>query len=235
MKNQTAKRLLLNAVVLGIPLIASAQILAPEALAQSKAERVPLTADVTFTLSSNTPSGAYTQSQAGKYWRSRDGKTRQDTAFGSGIADPAAGTVTYLNHSTREATVVHLPPRPTPPSSGAAKPPAPAAHLGPGGATTDLGERQIAGHTTTGRRTLISGDPAARGSEESTEVWTAADLGLPLYVKHHDHSGESIQEYKNVQVGDPDPSVFAIPAGYKVTEKEGAAYATRQTVTAPPR
>jgi hypothetical protein len=42
----------------------------------------PVMADVTSTLTTQTPWGPFTQSETGKYWRSRDGKIRQDTAFG---------------------------------------------------------------------------------------------------------------------------------------------------------
>ncbi len=48
----------------------------------------PIIADVTVTVTSETPWGPYMQTQSGKYWRSRDGKTRRDDGFGhSYIAD----------------------------------------------------------------------------------------------------------------------------------------------------
>jgi len=43
----------------------------------------PVIADITVTLTAETPWGPYTQTQSGKYWRSRDGKTRRDDAFGN--------------------------------------------------------------------------------------------------------------------------------------------------------
>ena len=48
----------------------------------------PIIADVTVTVTSETPWGPYTQTQSGKYWRSREGETRRDDGFGhSYIAD----------------------------------------------------------------------------------------------------------------------------------------------------
>ena len=98
-------------------LTAQAQFVLPGTLPIDKSARVPLSAVVKTTVSSNTPSGSFTQSQEGKYWRSGDGKTRQDTSFGSVITDSKARTIIHLNHTKKEATVIQMPPSP-PPSSG---------------------------------------------------------------------------------------------------------------------
>jgi len=45
--------------------------------------KTPVIADITVRTTSITPWGTYVQSLKGKFWRSRDGKNRQDDSFGT--------------------------------------------------------------------------------------------------------------------------------------------------------
>jgi len=60
-----------------------------------------------------------------------------------------------------------------------------------------------------------------------TETWMASELFLPIYSKQTLPEHQTIQEYKNIQLGEPDPAIFAIPTGYTVT--------TAQSISAPAR
>lgn len=51
------------------------------------------------------------------------------------------------------------------------------------------------------------------GKRSSFLLWVAADAPLPLKTAAED--GAWTQEYRNVDVGEPDPALFEIPDGYK--------------------
>jgi len=207
--------------VMLIPARTGAQFAMPNVQAGPNAQRPPLTADVRTTVTSNTPHGSFTQSQTGKYWRSQDGRTRQDTSFGSVITDPKARTITQLNHATKEATIISMPsavtPQMPPTMSLGQRRPEPLA----GQAVEDLGERKIAGYLAHGRRTVTKGDQVLQFGLVTTEVWTAAEIQLPLYIKQTSSHGESIQELENIRIGEPETAQFAVPAGYMVKESAG--------------
>ncbi len=198
------------------------------ALSQSppdlRREAPPLGAELTVTVSSHTPGGSLQQTQTGKYWRDRDGRTRQDWSFGSVISDPQTRTVIRLNHVNREAIIVRLPPVPSTQSSapaGESDGVVPLTSPAPGGPTHsegDLGERIIEGFRALGTRRTIEGVPPLQIGSATIEVWTAPDLRIPIYVKQGSSAGVSIQEFRNIELADPDPSLFSIPSGYIIKE-----------------
>jgi hypothetical protein len=162
----------------------------------------PLVADVQVTITS--PHGAHTST--GHYYRSRDGKVREDLSSGSVIADGNAGTVTILNPAKKEATVI---------TGGATR--AQSAQAAAPSTSVPSGSLAPAGQTT------LEGHPVAKSinAGQTREVWTATDLSLQVFVKITAPNRTTTKAMRNIKVGDPDPAVFKIPAGYTVTTKAG--------------
>jgi hypothetical protein len=52
-----------------------------------------------------------------------------------------------------------------------------------------------------------------------TEVWTSPDLKTIVYSKRSDpRTGEQIFQLTNITRNEPDASLFAVPAGFKLVE-----------------
>jgi hypothetical protein len=135
---------------------------------------------------------------AGRYYRSQDGKTREDSPIGSIIMDVANGTVTLLNPATKEAKVILVPDRADPP------PPASVAF-------TQFGETVIEGHTVKQSR-------ATGASGEFQEVWTAEHLRLVMVTKIDSADFKMTKALRNVALREPNPALFQIPPDYQVIQ-----------------
>src|SRR5262245_5331090 len=81
-------------VLVGIP---------PEAHAQKPLSAAEADIEITYTLNSGT------RTVLGRYYRSKDGRVREDTPVASTITDQRRGTITLLNHSLKEAQVIAVP------------------------------------------------------------------------------------------------------------------------------
>ncbi len=192
----------------------------------------PIIADVTVTVTSETPWGPYTQTQSGKYWRSRDGKTRRDDGFGNSyIADLRSrididheAKVAYEIDDILSSPVDTLPG--TGFMSGGFLPPF---YDDPSGLSPQLlqmprklvkiGKRQIDGRKVTGRRSegVAKGNQwGPNGDRWSYEVWTANDIKLAILFQYSTRLMKVVQRFENIQERDPDPEVFRIPKGYQV-------------------
>jgi hypothetical protein len=173
----------------------------------------PLMADVTTTLTAQTPWGPFNQSETGKYWRSRDGKIRQDTAYGlSDVVDLGSlpRSMAHIDYELRRISV----------SIG----------------RTDLGQPSedvtgrdfnIGNNTTRAKKsgeavldgfkvTIRKGEFRHEGkSNLQYEIWTADDLKIILLFKLKSDSAELVQRYRNIRLEEPDPSIFQLPPGFR--------------------
>lgn len=92
--------------------------------------------------------------------------------------------------------------------------------------TEDLGSKSIAGVIADGTR-FIHKIPAGVGgkdqpSENVSEIWVARGLGLwMLRIVENPIDGRTTTEVVDLKQGEPDASLFAPPAGYKL-EEQGA-------------
>lgn len=143
-------------------------------------------------------SAGRTSKTTGRYYRSRDGRTREESRIGAVIMDVRSGTFTLLNFTTKEARVF----------TAAAKGPARAAD----GASSfaAFAETTVEGHSVTKARKTGDGG-------RSQELWTAKDLGLVVMSKVDTPDRTVTRVLRNVSLREPDPAVFQIPPGYKVT------------------
>ena len=88
----------------------------------------------------------------------------------------------------------------------------------------DLGVRTIAGVEAHGSRTTQTVPPGEEGNELALvithETWTAKDPGLVVMAMDDDpRRGRSTYEVEELTVGEPDASLFAPPAGYKILDQ----------------
>ncbi len=89
--------------------------------------------------------------------------------------------------------------------------------------TVDLGSQNMEGLLVTGVRTTITIPAGQMGNEKPidivTEVWTSPDLKTVVYSKRSDpRMGEQIFQLTNVVRNEPDPSLFTVPADFKVVD-----------------
>lgn len=89
--------------------------------------------------------------------------------------------------------------------------------------TEDLGSQTMEGVPAIGTRTTRTIPMGQIGNDAPikivTEVWTSPDLKTVIYSKRTDpRMGEQTFELKNVLQGEPDPSLFVVPAGFTITD-----------------
>ena len=164
----------------------------------------PIVADLIWQTTSVTPWGTFTQSLEGKFWRSRDGSTRQDNSYNtSEIHDNTrtwsdGGADIFIDHESKTATVQIYggPFRYTDIFSG----------LSVETLRGVMDGRAVIGQRATSREATL------------TEVWTAPDLHVAVVRHTKGAAWERIQQMKNIQERDPDPELFKIPQGYSVVK-----------------
>lgn len=89
--------------------------------------------------------------------------------------------------------------------------------------TEDLGTQTIEGLLVTGVRTTRTIPAGEIGNDKPinvvTEVWTSPDLKTIVYSKRSDpRIGEQTFRLTNVVRGEPDASLFTVPADFKMTD-----------------
>jgi len=95
--------------------------------------------------------------------------------------------------------------------------------------TEELGTRDFEGVSAEGTRKTTIIPAGAVGNERPIEVvyerWYSKELGLVVYSKNKDpRFGEQTYKLVNVVRAEPDPSLFSLPTGYKVTNTPTAVY-----------
>lgn len=167
-----------------------------------------LVADIETTFTTST---GQNHSNPGHYYRSKDGKTREDSPTGSTITDIRSGTITLLNSATKEATVIST--AGVPRAAGTAGV-AGAAARAPIGSFVPFAQAQIEGHVVTKARANAAGG-------QVQELWTAQDLGLVMFSKVDSPDHTMTRTLRHVSLREPDPKVFQIPEGYTVRYMTG--------------
>lgn len=199
----------------------------------------PIIADVTSTLTAPTPWGPFTQTETGKYWRSRNGKLRQDDSYGlSTLIDlgSPSRSLAYIDYELRRIWQSVRPPRRIPKNSSI-----PSAgdqlgnefHFGPSTKPRRIGQSVVEGFKVSIRtgellytppplsHVVDPGDPAKHlRKPESTgvtyEIWTSDELKMILLMKVRSGDMEFVQRYHNIRREEPDPSVFKLPTGFRI-------------------
>ncbi|HEV2448546.1 MAG TPA: hypothetical protein VGS58_21585 [Candidatus Sulfopaludibacter sp.] len=100
--------------------------------------------------------------------------------------------------------------------------------------TESLGKQTIEGVVADGTRTTLTIPAGQMGNEQPIQVvnerWYSADLQTVVMSKHSDpRTGETVTRLANVNRSEPSPTLFQVPADYKVSED------TRPRPAGPPR
>jgi len=90
-------------------------------------------------------------------------------------------------------------------------------------ASEDLGSQTMQGVLVNGVRTTRTIPAGQIGNDQPikivTEVWTSPELQTIVYSKRSDpRMGEQTFQLTNIQRGEPDPSLFTVPADFKVLD-----------------
>lgn len=145
---------------------------------------------------------------------------QKDVYFYS-INDPANRTWTHWTSVNKEVAVDHLP-KPSsaarPVQADAAQRPQTEVH------TEQLGSKTIAGLPATGIRITRTIPAGAEGNDQpftiTDEHWNTTDIRLDLLSIHDDpRRGTTTNEATEVELGEPDASLFQIPDGYTVKDR----------------
>jgi TonB family protein len=104
------------------------------------------------------------------------------------------------------------------------------------GAQESLGKQLIEGVEAEGTRMTVTIPAGAMGNERPLQIvserWYSAELQTVIMTKHSDpRFGETTYRLTNISRGEPDHSLFEVPAGYNVTE--GRAGLERMMMTMP--
>ena len=89
--------------------------------------------------------------------------------------------------------------------------------------TESLGRQTIEGVAADGTRTTLTIPAGQMGNEQPIQVvnerWYSAELKTVVLSKHSDpRTGETVTKLSNVDRSEPSPTLFQVPADYKVTE-----------------
>ena len=87
--------------------------------------------------------------------------------------------------------------------------------------TESLGTQNFEGVNAEGTRTTTTIPAEAIGNERPIEIvyekWYSKELQVTVYSRHYDpRFGEHVYRLTNINRSEPDPSLFEVPAGYKV-------------------
>ena len=58
---------------------------------------------------------------------------------------------------------------------------------------------------------------------DTSEHWSSSNLHMSVFAKYTSHKGNtSTTTLQNLQLSDPDPALFPIPAGYRIVDEPDA-------------
>lgn len=95
--------------------------------------------------------------------------------------------------------------------------------------TEQLGSQIIEGVDAEGTRTYTTIPAGAIGNERPIEIvyerWYSKELQMTVYSKHTDpRFGEQTYRLTNIVRSEPDPSLFTVPQGYKISQGSDPVY-----------
>lgn len=136
------------------------------------------------------------------------------------IHDPVAGVSYALNPATKTGTSMQIHARPAGSEEGHARHSATNAAV----KTEDLGTQVIQGISAQGKRVTRAIAAGKEGNEKEidivTETWYSPDLQVVVQSKTSDpRFGETSYQLSGLSRTEPDPALFAVPAGYSVKER----------------
>jgi hypothetical protein len=149
------------------------------------------------------------------------------------IHDPVAGVMRHIDTQNRMVSETPIHPAGAGPHANGTSSPrganAPRARANtqrladPNVTNEDLGVQTINGIAATGHRITRTIPAGAMGNAQPIqsvrEVWTSADLKVPVLVKFSDpRYGTTVTQLTNINRAEPDAALFQAPAGYTVRQ-----------------
>jgi hypothetical protein len=134
------------------------------------------------------------------------------------LAEPSSRTVAYCDSHTHVCELRPYAGPPTPPGGSLAN--------GPGFVSEKLGSRILNGLDLIGTRETQTISPRFAGSDRPIvvvkEFWYSPQLGVNVLTTRDDpRSGKEVFTVTDVRWGEPDPSLFALPANARVVDLRG--------------
>jgi hypothetical protein len=88
-----------------------------------------------------------------------------------------------------------------------------------------LGQQVMEGVTAEGTRSTVTLDVGTIGNDRPIQIvserWYSPDLQTVIMTKHTDpRNGEQSFQLTNIRRGEPDPSLFQVPAGYQLIDRK---------------
>jgi hypothetical protein len=214
---------------LTLAVIASAQVPRESPTMVLPITGVPLSVEKIEEYVSKRPDGtSATEIVKSKYYRDAVGRTRMEVELVQPFGDPIPtiqldnrvdGFIAVLETQAKLAHRVKFPKSSLPDEWGIGI--GPSGLVGVSGKTTrkteDLGKQSIGGVECAGQRTTTTSDdrPSLVAVDE---LWMSKELGLIGLVKHSGPDGELTSRIQNVNRTVPDPTLFIIPADYRIRD-----------------
>ena len=210
-------------------------------------KNAPFSADVVTESTQTLPDGSHIKQSATVHFsRDSEGRTRREESLKNLGALSSNRTVVFINDPVGGANYALMPDTKTANKSvrpahsgqgarGGANPQmagGPPNGRGRGGRnqqnvkTESLGTQTMEGVAVQGTRITMTIPAGQIGNEQPiqvvTERWYSADLQTVMMVKHSDpRNGDTVTRYTNVSRAEPVPTLFQVPADYKVNETRG--------------
>lgn len=206
----------------------------------------PFSADVVTESTQTLSDGNHIKQSATVHFsRDSEGRTRSEQSLAHLGALGSNRTVVFINDPVGGASYALMPDSKTANKSvrpahsgsgrggansqraaGAAKGPGRGPHNQQNVKTESLGTQTMEGVTVQGTRTTMTIPAGQLGNEQPiqvvTERWYSPDLQAVMMVKHSDpRNGDTVTRYTNVSRAEPVPTLFQVPADYKVNETHG--------------
>jgi hypothetical protein len=209
--NRRPKSIFIPASLLFLAAVANAQFLRVQMFTiEAPGKKTPVIADITVRATSITPWGTYTQVLKGKFWRSRDGKSRQDDSFGTSFLH-SPKTDTWVDRELQTAMETpSSPPLTIRPSLSSFDPRFNTRH-------------EVSKGMLNGRAVL----QWSSGDTLHADYWNDIRLGVPIQIRTTLGGTETIQELTNIEEREPNPDLFKIPEGFSVLKCKPTASAVR--------
>lgn len=109
----------------------------------------------------------------------------------------------------------------------------------PDSTTENLGDQTIDGIHATGTRVTTTIAAGKMGNEQpmviTSERWYSPELNATVMTKHNDpRAGELKTQFTNVNISEPDPSLFSVPGDYKILDEKAGPVTINLPPLAPP-
>ncbi len=154
-------------------------------------------ADIVGKATYTTPWGTFTEPVNGKFWHSRDGKSREDDDQGNSLIYVRPREI-WLDHRLKTAMIGYC-----------IGPDGTACRWEDGSNLWRLQDPLSVRHGTMGGREVVA--------RTNADQWWDFRTGILLQVKLKTRTVEIVRQLTNIEERDPDPELFKIPEGYAVT------------------